>query len=381
MESPVVETPPIESWFERNPKKTLLVASFLGILCALTLGEAFLRLWVNYDPGYYTAIRTSGRTLHYPYGDIYINSLGYPDAEFLPNKTKPRIGYFGDSVCFGVGAGYGYRVSELLEEQLPYAEHMNLAQIGHGLSEGHIRQFLRLAEDFRLDKAILFVNLNDIRREVSEEDAGTHATGLSGKVMGPIERMRRRLDWLRGKSYLYTHLRNSVKDFVFRRGYNTHGGQVQYELYPETYRDVIVSTADRINKFARDFRSRGVDVFVVILPYEMQISAEAEAAYSKLGISWEPSFIDRGPQQILISEFEDNFAYLDAYYAFVSAGESGPNREDNRLGEYFVYNRGGRLDWNHPNRNGHKRIAEYILSGHALGPDPGSTGEGGSSPP
>ena len=39
----------------------------------------------------------------------------------------------------------------------------------------------------------------------------------------------------------------------------------------------------------------------------------------------------------------------------------------NGLGEYFVYDLGGRLDWNHPTRAGHRRIAEYILDSGILG--------------
>ena len=38
------------------------------------------------------------------------------------------------------------------------------------------------------------------------------------------------------------------------------------------------------------------------------------------------------------------------------------SRLRNGVGEYFVYNKGDKLDWNHPNRDGHRAIAEYLTS-------------------
>jgi hypothetical protein len=360
---------PRASWFERNPKKTLFAFAVLGVVLVLCLAEVFLRFRVTYDPGYYTAVATAGRTLHYPYGDIYINSDGYPDDEFAEVKTKRRIGYIGDSVCFGVGAGHGHRVSDLLEARLPQFEHMNLAQIGHRLSDANIEFLARSAGEFQLDKVVLLFNLNDIFPDPAVSVEGGPVQGGRSRTMNLMDQVRRRTDWLRGRSYLYTHLRNSVKDLFFRFGYNTHLGQVSYELFPETYADVIAATADRVNRFGRALLERGVEVIVVILPYEMQISAEATEAYGDLGISWEESFIDRGPQKLLIQGLHPDIQYLDAYFAFVSEANPDASRRDNALGEFFVYNRGGRLDWNHPNRAGHSKIAAFLADADPLGVD------------
>jgi phospholipase/lecithinase/hemolysin len=35
------------------------------------------------------------------------------------------------------------------------------------------------------------------------------------------------------------------------------------------------------------------------------------------------------------------------------------------VGEYFVFNRGDALDWVHPNRAGHRLVAEYLLKNAA----------------
>ena len=41
-----------------------------------------------------------------------------------------NIGYYGDSVTYGVGAGHGYRISDLLEREYPEMSHMNLGGVG-----------------------------------------------------------------------------------------------------------------------------------------------------------------------------------------------------------------------------------------------------------
>jgi phospholipase/lecithinase/hemolysin len=35
------------------------------------------------------------------------------------------------------------------------------------------------------------------------------------------------------------------------------------------------------------------------------------------------------------------------------------------VGEYFVFNKGDALDWVHPNRDGHRLVAEYLLKNAA----------------
>ena len=88
-----------------------------GAVSLVALGvalEILLRLVVDYNPSYYVGFyHQQDKTIVFPYGIIHYNSRGYPDGEFLPQKIRPRIGYFGDSVCYGVGAGFGYRVSDL----------------------------------------------------------------------------------------------------------------------------------------------------------------------------------------------------------------------------------------------------------------------------
>ena len=60
--------------------------------------------------------------------------------------------------------------------------------------------------------------------------------------------------------------------------------------------------------------------------------------------------------------------HFDAYYAFVDPDHVAEARAANGLGQYFVYDRGDKLDWNHPNRAGHRAIANYLASQGIFGP-------------
>lgn len=353
-----------KSWFEQNPKKTLLgvwIGSFA--LLALVL-EVALRFWVTYNPGYYTAISTTDTTLTYPYGIIRINRFGFPDDEFAQKKSDLiRIGYFGDSVCLGVGAGHGYRISDLLKAALPGYEHMNFGDVGTAVGFADIDAMVDVAARFELDTAVYLFNLNDTLPHAPGSSDGAGSIRAAGRLSGLLRAARSRLDWLRGRSFLYTSARNRVKDLFFRWGYNTTHGEPQYEFYPEQHRDVIMQTAERVQRLSELLESVSVNLIVVLLPYEMQISTAAATRYAELGIDWEPGFIE-GKTQKMLGEHLGDIAYLDATFAFADVNAVDSSRHD--LGEYFVYNLGGRLDWNHPNRAGHLRIADYILESGIL---------------
>ena len=136
-------------WFKRHPGWTLLLVNGAILLFFALIAEIGLRIGAQYNPGYYTSVDVTDTDLNYAYGTIKINSDGYPDEEF--ELISPlRVGYFGDSVTYGVGAGYGYRVSEYLEEAYPEYEHLNLGGIGLSVSE---------IDEFQLALAFLLYGL------------------------------------------------------------------------------------------------------------------------------------------------------------------------------------------------------------------------------
>jgi hypothetical protein len=324
------------------------------------MAEVFLRIYTPYNPGYYTSVSGTSREIVYAYGTIKINSDGFPDDEFELTKDK-RVGYFGDSVTYGVGAGYGFRVSEYLEDAYPDFEHLNLGGIGLSISQNEIEFCTELAKRFGLSHAIYLFNLNDV---VPTEFASGERETMSVSVRSWLSD---HFDWLRGRSYLYTHLRTQAKIFLIGRGVGFHGFDA-YEFRPRKNEAIFAETASRINDFHRTLARSGVKLHVVILPYEMQISEEAEQTYSALNVEWEEGFIEGTPQETLRRHLDPEIPVIDAYFAFVDEGAIGQSRKSNPIGEYFVYDKGDKLDWNHPTRIGHRKIADLMVADAVLGP-------------
>src|SRR5688572_2809397 len=146
------------SFINRHPRLTLTLSFAAMLLVLMVLAEIALRFIVTYDIGYYTAVKKAGE-YEYPYGTIHMNSDGYPDEEFNRDSSKKRIGYFGDSVTFGVGAGAEYRFSDLLQKKFPQYEHWTFSMIANGVQGAEVAD---AAEKYGLNTVVYAFNLNDI---------------------------------------------------------------------------------------------------------------------------------------------------------------------------------------------------------------------------
>ena len=105
---------------------TLVLISLFFVLIIL---EIFCRLFVDFDQNFYSSSKKNkdGKFIIHPYGKIPINQYGFFDEEFKFNSDKEVIAYFGDSVTYGVGAGYPYRFTEHLDKINSQFEHINLS--------------------------------------------------------------------------------------------------------------------------------------------------------------------------------------------------------------------------------------------------------------
>ena len=329
-------------FFVRHPRLTVLGVLAAAFLLLLVLAEVALRLFGSLNIHYYAGTKTPG--LHrYPYGDVPINADGYPDEEFNRSGTKKRIGYVGDSVTYGVGAGYGYRAPDLLQGRFPAFDHWVFANVGERLEP---RRLLSQLDTFRLDAVVYLMNLNDIVPDGDSAQAETWIVEARSGWMGRLDTS------LRGASYLYTYLRLGLKNVMQRSGYESHGMQA-FELAPKANPAVIEATARRVADILNVVRSHGPLACVVILPYEMQVSKDAARTYRELGFSWEEGFESGSTQQLLIDALRQRgVTAFDALKAFAGT--------DFKVGEAFVYNRGDKVDWNHPTRAGHARLAGWL---------------------
>jgi lysophospholipase L1-like esterase len=340
----------IVSW---PTSKRLRGLYLLYVLVAFVLmSEVWLRTLSSSDASFYAAPDNPqpGAVLQYAYGEIRYNQDGFPDDEWDAVKTRPRIAYMGDSICYGVGAGHGYRISDLLEAAYPQYEHMNMTGgLGTSINQHMIDLLLERVDHYHLDAVVFILNLNDFQLDAAAARASDPAGPPSLKV-----RLRDALESLRGRCYLYTYLRQTAKRLLSK------GGQRNREMFPSEYIEPIRETAGRINRLEQRLADEGVRLIIVLPPYEMQISAHAAQTYANMGITWEDgAFLDRGPQRELEKHLAIDY-FVDGYYAFVDPDDPQASRKTYRIGETFVYNKGERLDWNHPNRLGHQLIARYI---------------------
>jgi hypothetical protein len=315
--------------------------------------EALLRFTLPYEVDYY-ALRSEPGVYDVPYGRVVINSGGFPDEEFDLGDPRPRVGYFGDSVVWGTGAGQDHRLSDLLEKARPEAQHLTLASTPRGMQD--VSVLLKLVDRFSLDVVVYVMNLNDVM-PAAPADPGA-APARATPVQAIVRFARQRLDVLRGNSYLYNLSRSRIREVLRRRGVVETGMQA-FELYPKGNEAVVKQTADAVRAAAGELRARGVRFCVLLLPYEMQISDDAARRYQDLGIGWEDGFLERTTQAEILEDLDGEVEILDAYGAF--AEPNAPPRTEIRAGDYFVFNRGDKIDYNHPNRAGHERIAEYVL--------------------
>jgi hypothetical protein len=207
---------------------------------------------------------------------------------------------------------------------------------------------------FKLTTVVYLLNLNDLEEMYADARPG----GRGRLSLSTARRLARRsVDYLRNESYAYNYARFGVKNLLQRLGYEASGFKAT-ELYPNRYADHIESACREINEAYEELKARNVDYCVILLPYEMQVSRDAAARYKALGFGWEDGFEDGSTQERLKRCLKVPHVY-DARTAF--------DRDEARVGEYFVYDRGDKVDWNHPNRAGHARIAEGFVRSGACG--------------
>jgi len=329
------------NFFSRHERLTLALVNLVFLLLILGVGEITARMLTGYEIGYYTEAKVArDGYLHYPWGVVPVNSAGYLDEEFNLNSTKPRVGWFGDSVAMGVGTGYPYRVSDIIRTQSPNLENWNFGKLGTDFYGPRVEAE---AAQFKLDTVVYIMNLNDIVPPAPPQSGGGYL------VYHGLGFVKEYLDYFRDRSYFYNYIRTSIKNTVQRWGFEA-SGYYAYELWPEQSDDVFRSFADSVNTAARDLKAKGVQMCVLISPYEMQVSDDAARTYANLGFKWEDGFLEGSAQKRVMQYFDKDLPVYDGRNAF-------PNH-DAKVGSLFVYNAGDKIDWNHPNRAGHAALAK-----------------------
>ena len=340
--------------FIASHQRSILLCWVVLLSCILVaLAEVVLRYSAPFQMHYYTPISVSNRLNSYSFGDIPFNSDGYPDRDWDPTDTRERVGFWGDSITSGIGAGFGYRYTDIIRDARQDRYYMNFGGPGEdGIAdEVAIAKILALVERFRLNKVVYAMDLNDIL-----PDKGS-AVAQRPQLHGVRGVIRKYLDFLRTRSYVYYYLRLRLTSLATRLGYGYHGDEM-YELHPARNAAVVEQTVVRINRLSGALRANGAQLCVLLFPYEMQVSADAASRYQRDGVRWSSELLAGEPQRTILRGLSPEIGAVDLSAAFAAT----PNDvHPIRVGQYFVFNRGDALDWIHPNRSGHRLIAEYLL--------------------
>ena len=335
-------------------QRGVLACWIVLLVCAIALlAEVVLRYSVPYQMHYYTPVSVSNRLSSYSFGDIPFNSYGYPDRDWDLTDTRERVGFWGDSITSGIGAGFGYRYTDIIRDSRQDRYYMNFGGPGEdGVADDvAIGKILTLVERFRLNKVVYAMDLNDIL-----PDKGS-VVRQRPQLHGVRRLIKKYLDFLRTRSYVYYYLRLKLTSLVARLGYS-YRGEEMYELYPARNSVIVGQTVGRINRLSAALRTKGAALCVLLFPYEMQVSADAASRYQRDGMRWSSELLAGEPQKTVLRGLSADIGVVDLAAAFAEMPDATRRV---RVGQYFVFNRGDALDWIHPNRDGHRLIAEYLL--------------------
>ena len=253
--------------------KTLLKTGVLlggSVLVSVILGEAAARLALDditttSDNGSYFALR-------WKRANVRLNRLGYREREY--GKKPPgryRIAMIGDSYTFGQGIPESDRMSNLLQltltQRAPGIEVLNFGVPGNNTAD-EVRVLRQALADAKPDFVLLQWFVNDIENKGPSTDVGASAPSPPAP------------SWLARARTAMRH--QSVLYFL--------GGEVWHLLLDSvgpTYVDEVVSsvgdpdgvdaTAARqeLDAFFRIAREHDVPVGVVMVPFLMQVDADA----------------------------------------------------------------------------------------------------------
>src|SRR5262249_10579343 len=140
---------------------------------------------------------------------------------------------------YGIGAGQGYRISDIIKRKFPAYQHMTFGIVAYSVED--VERLTAELSPFHLNRIVYLMNLNDIVQD--------NVRGTRQWLPTLTNLVRRYLDPLRDKSYAYNYLRTRIKLALTRLGYG-HNGYRAIEFFPEENDDAIKSSVEKINLMA-----------------------------------------------------------------------------------------------------------------------------------
>jgi hypothetical protein len=226
------------------------------------------------------------------------------------------------------------------------------------------------------DLVILVFNLNDILPKIFGRKTARSSDvdrPISQSISRTILDVRRMLDTgFRSRSHLYFILRERMKVLLRQFGIAspTMVPLAAFDMESNSGLAAWQDTSGALLEIADQLDRDKVKFLIAVLPVDMQLSPKIADIYRReYGFVFDDSLVNGMPQKI-VADFarRHGIACVDLLPSF----RKGPQEQ-----KFFrIY--GGSIDWNHPNRLGHKIIGEQLKTAvHSLGVDTGLSGKAG----
>ena len=292
---------------------TNITILFLSLIVIFLILEFLSRIFINFDADYYSiSKKNEDNFIIHPYGKIPVNKFGFFDGEFNFKDKEKIIAYFGDSVTYGVGAGYPYRFTEYLDVIDKKFEHINLSG-GLGISLNNWNdKYENFLYENSIKRIVYVMNLNDIA-PLSQNFSNNKTQNTKIKNISSIKNLIRPIDnLLRGQSVFYTYVRFLVKKQLVKMGYEASGYE-SIELFPRKNKIHLINASKKIDQWLSITKKKGFKSCVVVIPYEMQISRDAKDYYKSINIKFESNFENFSTQKSIKKNLKENknFFYIN----------------------------------------------------------------------
>jgi lysophospholipase L1-like esterase len=289
-----------------------------------------------------------------------INSRGWRDTEHVVAKRKnvTRIMVVGDSVTFGYGVELEDSFSKILEREVNRggAGHWEVMTFGGAAANTYSQKNIieSLVRLYKPDWVIIAFNLNDILPKITKTP-NSSSPDRRRPLARTFIRLRRTLDAaFRSRSHLYFLVREKSKAVLRQFGIASPAmvPLAAFDIDTEYALSAWRDTSGALLEIATTLRNEKIPLLLAVLPIDIQMSAEVADLYRRqFGFKFADSLVEGKPQKILC-EFarQHGIACLDLLSAFRK------DPDDNKF--FRIY--GGSVDWNHPNRAGHRIIGEEL---------------------
>jgi lysophospholipase L1-like esterase len=353
-----------KNWFEKNPKKTLISITIIGVLITLMIGELLTRLFFSEINLQGTSRKLfvahafedspgnvkNGKAISFG-TEIFTDNYGFRiNPNYQDNhqniENMRSIVLIGDSVTFGVGIKAEHIFPELLKQRLNQYRVFNTAVTGYSLEDYQniVNLFvLPNKERFNIQHVILGFCLNDTieasKRNIkilpTQEDWTLRYNFIS-RLLKHLNEYINFNNFLKSHSKLYLFVKSVTSD--------TSKGYFYADIAPYRDKEYVHLRLKLISNIKKVLEKNNISFTLLLLPYEYQLRDLKEN--------------NLYPQNIIREYSKENDVNFIDIYEYFSRYLKEKNMKSTSL---YLFN-----DPMHFSQLGHKIVYEAIIKKYSF---------------